>query len=241
MVDIDRLLPPEFPYIRLWFAFDRFVDKYHHTCPNDARGIIAWRANIRLAVPLSELSRSGKIDSGADTASGECFSRRHVRINLDPSLFLSAHNHSVSLSCLQRMKRDTSILQALYSRSVNGLKLGIHVHQHKGMEIHACWNIIPATGHYFRNCICRRIQSVKVFDVFLASIPRGGGRDWACVCFYGSCQCELRERAKPWHYNRGGGTKYIIWAGFNAYLKNGRLKCLCPETSCIEIGRHVRD
>ena len=36
MVDIVRLLPPEYPTIRLWFAFDRFVDKYHHTCTNDA-------------------------------------------------------------------------------------------------------------------------------------------------------------------------------------------------------------
>ena len=85
MVNIDRLLPPEFPTIRLWFAFDRFVDKYH-TCPNDAPWDIEWRANIRLAVPLSDLSWSGKIGSGADTAGGDCFSRRHVRLTLDLSL-----------------------------------------------------------------------------------------------------------------------------------------------------------
>ena len=35
MVDIDRLLPPEHPSIRLWFSCDRFVDKYQQTCPND--------------------------------------------------------------------------------------------------------------------------------------------------------------------------------------------------------------
>jgi len=50
------------------------------------RGIIEWRANIRLAVPLSEPSWSRKIGSGADTAGGDCFFRRHVRLALDPSL-----------------------------------------------------------------------------------------------------------------------------------------------------------
>jgi len=66
------------------------------------------------------------------------------------------------------MNRDTSIVQALISRSFNGRKLGLHVHQHKGMEIHACWYIIPSTGHYFRNCISRRIKSFEEYDFFLA-------------------------------------------------------------------------
>ena len=50
------------------------------------RGIITWRANIHLAVPLPELSRSGKIGFGVHTASGDCFSRGHVQITLDFSL-----------------------------------------------------------------------------------------------------------------------------------------------------------
>ena len=108
------------------------------------------------------------------------------------------------------MNRNTSIVQALNARSVNVRKLGLHVHQHVGMEIHACWNIIPATGHNFRNCICRRIHSFKEYDFFLASIRRAGELDGACECFYGTCHAELREKAENCHYVRGGGGQTYV-------------------------------
>ena len=106
------------------------------------------------------------------------------------------------------MNRDTSIVQSLNSRSINGCKLGLHLHQHKGMEIHMCWNIIPATGCYFENCIARRIKTFREYDEFVASVCPRVGLDGACECFYvANCHAELRERAKPCHYVRGGGPK----------------------------------
>ena len=140
---------------------------------------------------------------------------------------------------MQRINRDTSIAQARNLRSINERKLGLHVHQHKGMEIYICWNIIPATGRYFRKCISRRIKSFEEYDMFLASILRGGGLDGTSECFYGSCQTELRERANPCYYVRGGWTKDISMAPFNEYMIQGRLTCLCTETFCIEIVRHA--
>jgi len=110
-----------------------------------------------------------------------------------------------------------------------------------GMEIHACWNVIPATGHYFRNCISRRIGTFPEYDLFLASFRRSGGLDGVCECFYGSCFVELQEKAEPCYYMRRGENENISHTTYIKYLKDGRLTCLCPDTLCIEIGMHVCD
>jgi len=41
-VDVERLLPPEFPLINPWFCFDTFQYKFHHTCTRSG----AWRTTM---------------------------------------------------------------------------------------------------------------------------------------------------------------------------------------------------
>jgi hypothetical protein len=72
-LETERLLPPEYPSVRVWCRFDMFSHKFHHDCPGQGTWHTEMVKNIRLMPTSLKILWNWKKQCGAIVVKRDSF------------------------------------------------------------------------------------------------------------------------------------------------------------------------